>query len=282
MLHVSDLHFGKPFLPDVAEAALAHARKLDPDVVVVSGDLTQRAKAREFEQAREYLDAFDAPIVVTPGNHDVPLYRIWERFFAPYRNYRRYIADELNTVTRVAGMTVVALNSSRRLTLSNGRIRKSQLDFASQAFEASDDPVRVLVTHHHLAPPPDFEGGNVMPFAKRALRRFTELNVDLILAGHMHRSYIGSSLDFFPGQFDRGGIVIVQCGTTTSRRGRGRERLRNTFNWIRLTGGAIRVAHHAWIGDISKFMPISEHVFPRGTKRYFEGVKEPWRTPERI
>lgn len=282
LLHLSDLHFGKPFLPAVAEAVLEHARKLDPDVVVVSGDLTQRARKTQFEQARAYLDRFDAPVVVTPGNHDVPFYRVFERFLAPYRHYRRLIAEELDTVTSVAGMTIVALNSSRRLTLTNGRIRPSQLDFAARAFAESSDPIRVVVTHHHLAPPPDFEGGDVMPYARRALRRFTELDVDLILAGHMHRSYIGSSLDFFPGELRRGGIVIVQCGTTTSRRGRGRERLRNTFNWIRMTGSATRVAHHAWVGDIARFMPISEHVFPRGGKRYFEGVTEPWRTPEHI
>lgn len=282
LLHLSDLHFGKPFLPDVASAVLEHAGELRPDVVVVSGDLTQRAKPEEFDRAREYLDRFDAPVVVTPGNHDVPLYRVWERFFAPYTNYRRHIAEELDTVDDVAGMAIVALNSSRRFTFSNGRIRQSQLDFATRAFAGSSDPVRIVVTHHHLAPPPDFEGGDVMPRARRALRRFTEIDVDLVLAGHMHRSYIGSSSDFFPGEMDRGGIVIVQCGTTTSRRGRGRERLRNTFNWIRITGSAIRVAHHAWIADLERFMPISEHVFPRGARRYFEGVSAPSPTPERI
>jgi len=282
LLHLSDLHFGKPFLPDVAEAALEHSRELRPDVVVVSGDLTQRAKPWQFERAREYLDRFEAPVVVTPGNHDVPLYRVWERFFVPYMNYRRFIAEELDTVVSVAGMAIVALNSSRSFTITNGRIRKTQLEFATRAFEATSDPVRIVVTHHHLAPPPDFEGGDVMPAARRALKRFTELDVDLILAGHMHRSYIGSSLDFFPGELDRGGIVIVQCGTTTSRRGRGRERLRNTFNWIRVSGDTIRVAHHAWIADLGRFMPISEHVFPRGSKRYFEDVIEPRRAPEHI
>ena len=109
-----------------------------------------------------------------------------------------------------------------------------------------------------------------MPRAKRAVRWFTDLNVDVILAGHMHRSYIGSSLDFFPGELDRRGIVIVQCGTTTSRRGRGRERLKNTFNVIRTEDGVIRVAHFAWMGELERFMPISEHFFPRGEKQYFD------------
>ncbi len=272
LLHISDLHFGKPFLPNVAEAVIEHSRALAPDVVVVSGDLTQRARAEQFRQAAEYLERFEKPVVVTPGNHDVPFYRIWERFLAPYRYYNRHISSDLNTATEVGGLLIVALNSSRRFTFTNGRIRRSQLDFATRAMRAAGDSLkRIVVTHHHLAPPPGFEGGNVMPFARRALRRFTELGVDLILAGHMHRAYIGTSLDFFPGDLDRRGIVIVQCGTTTSRRGRGRERMRNTLNVIRFDRGVIHVAHHAWIADHSKFMPISEHKFPGSARQYFDG-----------
>jgi 3',5'-cyclic AMP phosphodiesterase CpdA len=276
LLHLSDLHFGKAFRPDVAEAVVEHARDLVPDVVVVSGDLTQRARPEEFESAAEYLERFAAPVVVTPGNHDVPFYRFWERILFPYANYYRYICDELNTVTDVAGLRIVGLNSSRRATLTNGRIRRSQLDFASRAFRAAHDALaRIVVTHHHLAPPPDFVGGNVMPFARRALRRFTEHGVDLILAGHMHRSYIGNSLDFFPGDLQRRGIAVVQCGTTTSSRGRGRERFKNTFNLIRIDEREIRVAHHAWVGERASFMPMSRHVFPRATKGYLDVASGP-------
>ncbi len=275
LLHLSDLHFGKPFLPEVAEAVLTQSRELQPDVVVVSGDLTQRARDEQFRQVARYLERFQAPVAVTPGNHDVPFYRFWERFLAPYRHYRRHISADVNTVTEVAGLVIVALNSSRRLTLTNGRIRRSQLDFASRAFtDAADGTVRIVVTHHHLAPPPDFEGGNVMPFARRALKRFTRLNVDLILAGHMHRSYIGSSLDFFPGELQRRGIVIVQCGTTTSSRGRGRERYRNTFNLVSVDETTIHVVHHAWIAEMSRFLPISEHRFPRDARQYLDDTAE--------
>jgi 3',5'-cyclic AMP phosphodiesterase CpdA len=271
LLHISDLHFGPPFLTEVAEAVVEQAQAVDPDVVVVSGDLTQRARTSQYREAREYLERFDRPVVVTPGNHDVPLYRFWERLLAPYRRYRHYVSAELNTVTELPGLVIVALNSTRRFTFTNGRIRLWQLEFARRAFQrAPSDSARVVVTHHHLAPPPDFEGGSVMPRAKRALEWFTRLGVDLILAGHMHRSYIGNSLDFFPGDLERRGIVVVQSGTTTSRRGRGRERLRNTLNVIRIDDRVIRVAHQMWITERARFMPVSEHVFPRGAKQYFE------------
>ena len=271
LLHVSDLHFGPKFLPEVGEAALEAARRLRPDAVVVSGDLTQRAKRKEFADAAAYLRRFDARVVVVPGNHDVPLYRVWERFLAPHRNYREQIAAELDTVTRLPGAVIVALNSTRRLTLTNGRIRPRQLELARAAFRsAAADACRIVVTHHHLAPPPDFEGGNVMPRARRALRAFSEAGAELILAGHMHRSYIGSSLDFLGRERDHRGVIVVQCGTTTSSRGRGRERFRNALNVVEIEPTRVRVVHALWSPETSSFRPASEHVFPRGDRLYLE------------
>ena len=262
ILHISDLHFGPPFLRDRAEAVLDLARQEPPDVVVVSGDLTQRARREQFEQAAAFLERFRVPVVVTPGNHDVPLYRVWERFLAPYRHYRDCVRDDLNTVTRGSGMTIVALNSSRSFTFSNGRLEEEQLAFAAEAFASSpEEDLRVVVTHHHLAPPPDFARDRVMPKARRALRSFREQGVDLILAGHMHRAYIGDSLDFFPGEEREEGIIVVQCGTTTSARGRGRERFNNSLNYLRAEGGALKVVHYLWRSRNQGFWPHSRHRF---------------------
>ncbi|MFW6192143.1 MAG: metallophosphoesterase family protein [Gemmatimonadota bacterium] len=262
VLHISDLHFGPPYLPDRAEAVHDLAAEEPPDVVVVSGDLTQRAKRRQFEEAAAYLDRFEVPVVVTPGNHDVPFYRVWERFLSPHGLYREYISDELDTAIRVGRMTVVALNSTRRLTLDNGRLDRDQLEFAARVFEeAPDDDLRAVVTHHHLAPPPAFSGHNVMPRAKRALDEFRRQGVDLVLAGHMHRAYIGDSLDFFPGGDREEGIVIVQCGTTTSARGRGRERFTNSLNYLRARPGRVEITHYLWRGAARGFWPHSRHRF---------------------
>lgn len=262
ILHISDLHFGSPFLPDRAEAVLELTRRHAPDVVVVSGDFTQRAKPRQFALAREYLNRFEVPVVVTPGNHDVPLYRIFERLLAPYGNYHRYVGEALDSVHRIPGLTLVCLNSSYPLAITNGRLSRKQLEFAGQHF--ADSPgsgLRVVVTHHHLAPPPDFDGGQVMPRARRAIQAFTEMGVDLILAGHMHRSYIGDSLDFLPGGARETGIVIVQCGTTTSARGRGRERMKNSLNLIRTEDHAVRITHFLWRDGDRGFCAHSEHRF---------------------
>lgn len=271
LLHISDLHFGPPFLPDVSEGVVKAVSRLGPDAVVATGDLTQRAKRQQFAAAAEFLRTLEVPVVVTPGNHDVPLYRVWERFAGPYRLYRAHVSPELDSVCRLPGAVIVALNSTRRFTFTNGRIRRWQLRFADDAFRtAPPRAARVVATHHHFAPPPDFEGGNVMPGAKRALRAFKACGVELVLAGHMHRSYIGSSLDFFPGEGDSRGIVVVQCGTTTSSRGRGRERFRNTLNVIDIDSDRLRIVHCLWSPSSSSFVPVSEHVFPRGDRLYLE------------
>lgn len=267
LLHVSDLHFGPPFEPRVGEALLRFARELQPDAIVASGDFTQRATREQFAAARAFLDRLpDAPLVVTPGNHDVPLYRIRERLFSPYTYYKEFISPKLDTVTEVPGAVIVALNSTApRSAVTNGRIHRWQLEFAEKAFaEAAPDVQRILVSHHHLAPPPDFEGADVMPKAKRALDAFTGMRVDVVLGGHLHRAYIGNSLDVYSGEDREHGIVVVQSGTSTSRRGRAREREKNSFNVLRLDTRMIHVMHHMYFDAADGFVPISHHTFFRG------------------
>jgi 3',5'-cyclic AMP phosphodiesterase CpdA len=271
MLHISDLHFGAPYVPHVGEAVLRAAHELKTDVIVASGDFTQRAKRTEYEQAREFLDRLPpAPLVVVPGNHDVPLYRVLERVFSPHALYREYISPELNNVYRVENAIIVALDSTSPLTaITNGRLDRSQLEFCARAFaDAPPELARIVVTHHHLAPAPDYEGGEVMPRARRAIDCFSELGVELVLGGHLHRAYIGNSLDLYSGRDREHGIIIVQSGTTTSRRGRAREREKNTLNLIRVGEDRIRITHYMYFDELLGFAPISRHVFPRPGRRF--------------
>ena len=266
LLHVSDLHFGPPYLERVGEALRLFATKLGPHVVVASGDFSQRAREEQFAAARAFLDRLPkVPTIVTPGNHDVPLYRVWERIFDPYRYYRKHITEPLDTVTEVPGAVIVSLNSTAPLrAVTNGRIHQWQLDLAREAFTAlPDETLRIVVAHHHFAPPPDFEGGQVMPRAKRALDAFTAMKVDLILGGHLHRAYIGNSLDVYGGKDREHGIVIAQSGTSTSRRGRAREAEKNSLNVLQLDTRTIRVTHYMYFEDANGFIPTSRHLFFR-------------------
>ena len=272
ILHISDLHFGPPYIPEAGEALIEAAASILPDIVVASGDFTQRAKEEQFVEARAFLDRLpDVPQVVVPGNHDVPLYRIGERIFSPYRWYREHIADELDQVVETDEAVIVALNSTSPLRhITNGRIDEDQLDYCRRVLrEADEEKVRIVVAHHHFAPAPDYEGGQVMPNAKRAIDVFTELRVDLILGGHLHRAYIGNSLDLYPGLDREHGIIIVQSGTSTSRRGRVREREKNSFNVVRITEEVIRITHYMFFDDLRGFASVSRHIFPRKPVTFF-------------
>jgi 3',5'-cyclic AMP phosphodiesterase CpdA len=274
LLHVSDLHFGPPYVPHVGETVLRAARELEPDIIVASGDFTQRAKPEQYAEARAFLDRLpDVPVVVTPGNHDVALYRVLERIFRPYDLYREYISTELDSVVRHERAIIVSLNSTSPLrAITNGRIEPWQLEFCRDAFrDAPADVSRIVVAHHHFAPAPDYEGGQVMPRAKEALDCFKDLKVDMVLGGHLHRAYIGNSMDVYPGVDREHGIIIVQSGTTTSRRGRAREREKNSLNLIRVGDEVIRVTHYMFFDDLQGFAPVSRHIFPRPGRAYLTG-----------
>ena len=271
ILHISDLHFGPPYVPRVGEEVLRLAPTVDADAIVISGDFTQRAKEEQFIAARDFVERLpDLPRLVVPGNHDVPLYRIRERLFEPHDLYRRYISPELNSVLRIDGATLVGLDSTAPLrAITNGRIDSEDLAFCLRALqEAPSGDARIVVAHHHFAPAPDYEGDRAMPKAKRAIELFTRLEVDLILGGHLHRAYVGNSLDVYPGIDRSHGITIVQSGTTTSRRGRAREHEKNSFNVIEITPRMMHIFHHMYFDDIETFAPIARYSFPRVKERF--------------
>jgi 3',5'-cyclic AMP phosphodiesterase CpdA len=275
ILHISDLHFGEPHVPHVAESVIRACDELPFDVIVASGDFTQRAKRTEYAAARAFLQRLPrVPIVVTPGNHDVPLYRVFERIFSPHALYREYIADELNSVYRLENAIIVSLDTTSPLrAITNGRIEGWQLEFCARAFaDAPPDVARIVVAHHHFAPAPDYEGGQVMPKAKRAIDCFSDLGVEMVLGGHLHRAYIGNSLDLYPGRDREHGIIIVQSGTTTSRRGRAREREKNSLNLIRIGDDRVRITHYMYFDELLGFAPISRHLFPRPGRSFLAEI----------
>ena len=245
ILHGSDLQMGRPFRPRAAKALRQLAFELDPNLIVISGDLTQRAKVHEFQAAWKLLEELpQVPIVVTPGNHDVPLYRFWERLLVPYRSWSRTIPHELDSVTVVPGATVVALNSaSPWRAIVGGRLTQAQLRFARQSFDnESTDGIRVLVTHHHFVCKSAGGGGRPIPDAQLILKQIEEMDVDVVLSGHLHRTQVAMSRDVLPGESS--GIPLITAGTATSRRGRGEESDINTVNVLDVMEHQIRVTPH--------------------------------------
>ncbi|HEV3456763.1 MAG TPA: metallophosphoesterase [Thermoanaerobaculia bacterium] len=262
LLHCSDVHFGPPHLPHVAEGLLALIEKLRPNLVVISGDLTQRAKPEQFRQARRFVDRIPVPSLVVPGNHDVPMYRVWERVWNPFGAYRSHFSRELEPVYRDHEMVVIGINTAFNWTIKGGRITSRRLREVGELLAAAPRQLfKVVVPHHDLIPPPNLRRRRVAANARRAMALFAAAGVDLVLAGHQHQAYIGSSEEFYPA----GGapVIIVHSGTTTSSRGRGGERHLNTCNRIDFDAGTLTVSPYGWQPALERFAEQSRHWYPR-------------------
>src|SRR5690349_6409328 len=190
IVHLSDLHFGAHD-DKLVSGVEQSVNELKPDLVVVSGDFTQRARTEQFRDACEFLGRLrDAghEVLGVPGNHDVPLYDVLRRFLSPLARYRRFIDETLCPFFEMPGVAVLGINTARSLTFKDGRISEEQIAFIGETFARTDpDAVRVLVTHHPLyAVPVGEEVERAVGRNELALDAIEKAGVDLLLAGHAH------------------------------------------------------------------------------------------------
>jgi 3',5'-cyclic AMP phosphodiesterase CpdA len=265
VVQLSDLHFGA-----IDERLLAPLRArvhaLQPHVVVVSGDLTQRAKPHQFQAARQWLDSLPRPQVVVPGNHDVPLYNVAMRFLMPLARYRRNFSKDLEPSYVDDEIAVIGVSTARALVFKGGRINESQIERVREAFCRLPARVaKIVVTHHPFDMPDDWEDrGQVAGRAEQALRRLSRCGADIYISGHLHKAHSGELASPVP----LAGIapLFVAAGTATSTRGRGEK---NEFNVLRVEAAAIEVEHHEW-DDARGDFAVSQ-------RRRFERMEAGWR-----
>jgi len=243
IVHLSDLHFGR-----VDARLLAPLRErvqaLRPQLVVVSGDLTQRAKPAEFRDARGYLDSLPGRVLVVPGNHDVPLYNVYQRFLRPLAKYRRYICDELQPTYVDEEIGVVGVNTARSSVFKGGRINEEQIERARELLCRLPDRVtKIVFTHHPFDLPPGHDSRQLVGRARKAMEMFARCGADILLSGHLHESHAADTrLRYKIGDFV---ALVVQAGTATSTRGRGEA---NSFNVLRIDHPRVRVERLSWTG----------------------------------
>ena len=273
LIHLSDLHFGAHD-ERLVEAVATRIDEDKPDLVVASGDFTQRARTEQFQEACRFLgrlrDAGHAVLAV-PGNHDIPLYDVFRRFLSPLTRYKKYIDDTLCPSFEMPGVAVLGINTARSLTIKDGRINREQIDFIRDSFSRTDpDWTRVLVTHHPLFALPVSDGpelGKAIGRQELALDAVEELGVDLVLAGHNHRASAHDASDLVTRA---GGTLVVQAGTATSIRLRDEEQ---SFNRIEIDGEEVTLTVFGWAND--RFEAQEAKRYRRQDGRWRSGVSAP-------
>lgn len=279
VVHISDLHFGRPAVAERLDSLRKLVARLEPDAVAVSGDLTQRCSEREFAQARAYLDAIGqtAPYVVVPGNHDIRwlgavarnldlagllLYRAHEY---KYSRYARHISGELSPYLKAPGVVIAGLNTAHGITRGSltrrfrdlgviGQVRKEELRRAEEAFESAPAEAARIVMIHHNPIRGEISGRHGLANTDQALRSFASMGVELVLCGHDHQEAVNTTERVAPG------LVISTSGTISSRVRPGRP---SSFNLVDIDQEHIRITTYCW--QSGAFSPASERSFPRQT-----------------
>ncbi|QGZ42003.1 3',5'-cyclic AMP phosphodiesterase CpdA [Pseudoduganella flava] len=258
LVHLSDIHFGR--VDDRLLAPLrATVEAVQPHVVVVSGDLTQRARSAQFQAARAWLDTLPQPQIVVPGNHDIPLYNVAARFLTPLTKYRRYITPNLAPEYVDDEIAVMGLNTARSLTIKDGRVNRDQVARLQERMAKVDQRLtRIVVTHHPFDLPEQFDEDDLVDRAPMAMEAFARCGVDLLLAGHLHASHSGNSARRY--KIAGYAALVVQAGTATSTRGRGET---NSFNVLRIDQEEIQVERYGWKEETGAFEVVTIEVFRR-------------------
>ncbi len=270
LFHCSDLHFGHPAVPEQYEAIEALIQERKYDVVAISGDVSQRARAGEFQRAREFIRQAEkvAKTIVVPGNHDVA----W--WLAPlglgdgkriYEKYRSYISSDLEPVLRTAGATFVGLNTSQGVTRQTltwnfrdisiiGHLTRGQIERARAEFEKSrSGDARIIVMHHNPVKG-ELSQRHGLKKTQRILGAFAEMEVDLVLCGHDHQEAVHYI------EHTKRGTIISTSGTISNRSRGGRP---SSVNSIRISDADIEVSTMVWSNERREFVAGPSKCFAR-------------------
>jgi len=242
IVHASDLHF--PLVDRRMMSALAETiNTMAPHLVVISGDLTQRARRGQFQQAAAFLKRIQPPILVVPGNHDVPMFNIPARLITPFAGYKRYIREDLEPVFSDDEMMVVGLNSVRTVLFSDeGRLNVGQADSgAAKLSHAAPGVIKIIVTHHPFDVPEGAPEDKMIGRSRMAMERLAHVGTDIFLAGHLHISHVGGTATRY--KIAGHSALLVQAGTMSTRE-RGEP---NSFNVIRIESSErVAIDRMAW------------------------------------
>lgn len=219
VLHISDTHFGTE-VPVVVRALLALAAQQKPDVVLLGGDITQRARRGQFSAARSFIEALQLPVLVVPGNHDIPMYNVLARLLDPYGNYRRALGPVLEPVYEDDRLLAIGVNSTRPKYRVDGEVSPAQVQRVAQRLRAGrPGQLKIVMLHHPVRAIEPTDVSNLVGGRELAVPAWVDAGVDLVLGGHIHLPYV-VPLHGSEGEAGRRAWA-VQAGTAVSYRVRG-------------------------------------------------------------
>lgn len=229
--HLSDPHFGTE-VPGLPESLARHLATLRPDLILIAGDLTQRALPAQYAAAARFLTALPAPVLVIPGNHDAPLWNLPLRLLNPWRDWHRGLARPLEGEWQTDTTLLLALNSANPRVWKDGRLTRAQRDHIAARCAAAGSRRRLIALHHPPEPP---EGEALsLDQAAETIATLERAGVEMVLSGHLHFTHV-APLRTAPG------ILVCQAGTCLSSRIRGDG---NAFTLIDMTDTGAAIAHH--------------------------------------
>ncbi len=255
LIHLSDLHFGRVD-PAILAPLAGFISEVKPDLVAISGDLTQRARTAEFLAAREFLASIPFPQIVVPGNHDIPLHNIISRFARSLDRYTRYISADLQPSYADPEIVVAGVNTARAWTWKDGRINRAQLEKLRALLRTAPPPATKIVVTHHPFDLPAGAAGRVVGRSRLAMKALADCGVDLFLAGHFHIADTTQTAKRY--KMSGYSAIIVSSGTSTSTRGRGQP---NSFNVIRIDRPNLTIERRTWQPTSGRFDVLSVEMF---------------------
>jgi len=239
--HISDLHFNRIF-PEAERALQEELNKENYRLIILSGDLTQRAYAYQFKRVKRFILGLKNPLLIIPGNHDIPNINIVRRIFSPFKYYKKTISQALDKVYQDDDLLVIGLNTAKRYPIRNGNISERQIKWAEKKFREGGDRFKMLVTHHPFIRPPHGAYRHIVKGAGAAVKAIKDCGVSVFLSGHFHTAYFGNIKNHFPDI--KRDIVTSQAGTAISRRTRTDG---NTFNTIHIEGNTFSVTSKGFL-----------------------------------
>ena len=258
LIQISDTHFGTERAP-VVEALVSMVCEQAPALVLLSGDITQRARRKQFRSASAFVDRLGVPVVLAiPGNHDLPLFDLTARLSKPYAKYRRVFGHDLEPAFESESLLVVTVNTTRAYFHERGAVSSAQIEHVAKRLQgASEAQLRIVVTHQPVSVVRPEDASDLLLGHKRALRRWAAAGADLILGGHIHLPFVQALHECNAGLPRR--VWAVQAGTAVSSRVR--PEAGNSVNLIRCLAGAAprRCVVERWDyqAPTQRFMPVA-------------------------